>query len=227
MVRFVSNATGPEAMRATMAAYVAGAMGAYADAAAVLAPADRARMPLLAGGEVTIAVVGTRYLHLVGTAEHLPAPTGQEVAIADRSQDLRWQVRFYDPVIIPALGLVDEAERAEPGQVRSLLGIRTHLFHLVVGPGSGLTPHHAQHAGTGLAHAHASAVRDFEAIAVLAPDRADLVQEMHGAAVAGLVQAHALLAERICPVAEGQGAIPSDPDRVRSELLARLRAGRP
>jgi hypothetical protein len=72
MVRFVSNATGPEAMRATMAAYVAGAMGAYADAAAVLAPADRARMPLLAGGEVTIAVVGTRYLHLVGTAEHLP-----------------------------------------------------------------------------------------------------------------------------------------------------------
>lgn len=218
----MSTPASPETMRATMAAYARGTITAYADAARLLAPADRARMPLMESHDLTIAAVGTRYLHLLGTAEALPAPSGPEVAIDDEVEGLRWQVRFFDPVIIPALGLIDESERPQPAEVRAQLGIRTHLFHLVVGPGSGLTPHHAQHAGTGLAHAHACAVRDFEAIAALAPDRADLVQEMHGAHVAGLVQAHALLAQQICP-SSAVGEDPGDPAQVRTGLLARLR----
>lgn len=216
----------PEAMRAALAGYVAGAMGAYADAARLLAPGDRARMPLVASGGFTVAVVGTRYLHLVGTTESLPAPRGPEVAVDDECDDLHWQVRFFDPVIIAGLGLIDESERAQPEQVRALLGIRTTLFHLVASPGSGLTRHHAQHAGTGLAHSHAGAVRDFEAIAALAPDRADLVREMHGAQVAGLLRAHALLAEQICPSTDGLAGDPSDPDRVRAGLVTRLREQR-
>lgn len=209
-----------------MAAYVRGIMQAYADAARLLAPADRARLPLFASDALTIAVVGTRYLHLMGTSEGLPAPSGPEVAIDDSCEGLGWQVRFFDPVIIPALGLIDESERADPGSVRAQLGIRTYVFHLVVGPGSGLTPHHAQHAGTGLAHAHACAVRDFEAIAALAADRLDLVHEMQGAYVAGLPRAHALLASRIAPgpglAIDGSASF----DEVRSTLLAHLRDGR-
>lgn len=219
----MSTPAGPEAMRATMAAYVGGVMQAYADAARLLPPADQARMPLIDSGTLTVAVVGTRYLHLLGTAESLPPPQGPEVAIDDAYAGLRWQVRFFDPVIIPALGLIDETEQPKPAEVRDQLGIRTHLLHLVVGPGSGLTPHHAQHAGTGLAHAHAAAVRDFEAIATLAKDRQPLVQEMHGAHVAGLVQAHALLAERICPPAVATALDPADLAGVRTALLARLR----
>jgi len=223
----MSAPVGPEAMRATMSAYVGGIMQAYADAARLLAPADRARLPMLASGDLTVAVVGTRYLHLLGTSEVLPPPTGPEVAIDDACDGLTWQVRFFDPVIIPALGLIDETDHPDPASVRAHLGIRTHLFHLVVGPGSGLTPHHAQHAGTGLAHAHASAIRDFEAIAALAPDRVDLVHEMHGAYVAGLVRAHGLIAEQITTDVDSSLVHSESFDEVRSALLARLRGRQP
>lgn len=212
-------------MRRALAAYVRSAMQAYGDAARLLAPADQARMPLLASDDLTIIVVGTRNLHLLGTTERLPAPAGPEVAVDDAVDSIRWHLRFFDPVIIPGLGLIDESERPQPGLVRDALGVRTHAFHLIVSPGSGLTSHHAQHAGTGLAHSHAAAVRDYDAIAALAPQRIDLVREMRAAEVAGLPLAQLLLARAILP-----GLVATDSasfDAVRTELLAGLRAGHP
>lgn len=219
----MSESVGPEAMRATMSKYVAGLMTAYLDAARLLAPADRTRLPLLARGDLTVAIVGTRYLHIIGTSETLPPPTGPEVAIDEERGGLAWQLRFFDPVIIPALGLIEESLGPDPASVRAHLGIRTHLFHLVLGPGSGLTSHHAQHAGTGLAHAHASAVRDFEAICALVPEQLELVHEMHGAYVAGLWRAHALLAQQISAKDGTWNAHEASFDEVRSALLVRLR----
>ena len=208
-------------MRTAMAAYIRSVVGAYDEAAALLPPGDRARLPLLTAGPFTVAAVGTRYLHLLATTDPLPAPRGPEVEIPDAAHGLAWAVRFFDPVVAPALGLVDESAAPQPGEVRAILGIRTTVFHLTVSPGSGLSPHHAQHAGTGLAHAHARAGRDFATALGLAPHKASLVEEMHAAAVAGLPYAHALLAEAICP-----GLTATDPldlDAVRHAMVEGLR----
>lgn len=218
----------PEDMRQAMADYVRAVHQAYLDAAALLPPAERARLPLLAQGRLTVLAVGTRNLHVLGTVEALPAPTGQEVQIHDRLDDLEWTLRFYDPVIVPALGLIDESEQPQPAQVRDVLGVRTVVYHLTVPPGGGLSPHHAQHAGTGLAHTHAAALRDFDAITALVPAQADLVAEMRGASVAGLTAAQLLLARVIAPSSESLAAMDprgSDPTDVRRALLTDLRAG--
>ena len=78
-------------------------------------------------------------------------------------------LRFFDPVVLPVLGLVAEADGPAPEEVRRVLGVGTYLYHLVVEPGSQLTPHHATHAGTGLASAHAAAARELETIRARAP----------------------------------------------------------
>ncbi|MEZ5117051.1 MAG: hypothetical protein R2737_12370 [Candidatus Nanopelagicales bacterium] len=223
-----SGPAGPERLRFALADYVRGAHQAYLDAAAVLPPAERARLPLLAAGRITVVAVGTSHLHLLATTEALPAPQGPEVELADELPGLAWTVRFVDPVVLPAVGLVDESAGPRPDEVRRLLGVRTHLYHLVVPPGASLTPHHAGHAGTGLAHAHAAAARDFEAIRAHAPRHEALVEEMHGAAVAGLPRAQALLALAIAPGDDGvrvaADAAEPDPDLLRRALLAAVRA---
>lgn len=218
--------TSPEAMRTAMASYVRALHQAYVDASAILPPAERARLPLMSTEELTIAAVGTRYLHVIGTAERLPEPQGQEIEIVESSGSLAWRLRFFDPVIVPALGLVDESGGPEPGAVQEALGIRSVAYHLSVPPGGGLTAHHALHAGTGLAHAHAAAQRDFDSIADLAPDRVALIAELRGAHVAGLVVAQLLLARAIDPSSAAlasQSLDAPDPDLVRRELLASLR----
>ncbi len=189
----------PEAMRSAMAGYVYGTMRAYLDAAGQLPPIERARLPLLSGDRLSVIAVGTRYLHLIGTGEALPAPSGQEVAINDSIDGTSWELRFYDPVIEPSLGQVDESQGPRPDLVREVLGVHTHLFHLVIAPGSGLSAHHAQHAGTGLAHSHASADRDFQTMLGLAPAQSALIREMRSAHLAGLPIAHSMLALRIAP----------------------------
>ena len=218
----------PEAMRHAMAAYVRALHEAYLDASAPLSPGDRGRQPLLTAGRITVLAIGTRYLHVVGTADPLPAPSGPEVEIHDEVPGLEWRLRFFDPVIAPELGLIDEGERPKPQRVREVLGVRRHLYHLAVPPGSGLTAHHALHAGTGLAHAHAAAERDFQEIAALVPRHADLVAEMHGAHVAGLPVAHLLLAQLIAPDSPTLAAVTpaADADDVRRTLLAWLRGAR-
>ncbi|MFM9049197.1 MAG: hypothetical protein ACKOMX_04030 [Actinomycetota bacterium] len=91
-------------------------------------------------------------------------------------------------------------------------------------PGGSLTSHHALHAGTGLAHSHAAAARDFDALRAHAPGREALVDEMQGASIAGLARSQVLLAHAIAPGLEGLSVDPpADPAEVRRTLLSYLR----
>lgn len=191
---------GPEAMRSAMADYVSSVHRAYLEASASLPPGERARLPLVAAGTFTVAAVGTRYLHVVATTDALPAPTGPEVSLDCHEGDLAWQLRFFDPVVLPDLGLLDESQAPQPQRIREILGLAGVVYHLTVPPGGGLTPHHALHSGTGLAHSHAAAARDYETLTALAPRQADLIAEMHAAETAGLQACAVLVAQHLAPL---------------------------
>jgi hypothetical protein len=215
----------PEDMRQAMADYVRTVHQAYASAAAPQPPAVRGRMPLLVA-PFTVVAAGVQNLHVVGTRERLAGARGPEVEVEDRVDGLEWTLRFYDPVVLPALGVIDERTAPAGDQVRRAIGITTYLYHLIVQPGSQLTGHHAGHAGAGLANAHAAEARDFEAIRARAGGREALVDEMEGAALAGLVRAQALLArelvphdERVQQLARGR----PDPAALRRAVLEALR----
>jgi len=98
------------------------------------------------------------------------------------------------------------------------------VYHFVAEPGAGLSAHHAAHVGTGLAGGHSAVARDFETIRSRVRGREQLVDEMAGAARAGLVHAQALLARAIAPRDEALAVLaaePSpDPDAVRKALLS-------
>lgn len=212
----------PEQMRSAMADYVRAIHQAYLDAANPLPPADRGRLPLFTDRPFTVIAAGTRYLHVLATTDALPAPTGPEVRMDDHIDGLTWTLRFYDPVVAPGLGLIDENDSAQPTQVRDTLGVRSVLYHLSVPPGSGLTPHHAQHAGTGLAHSHAAADRDFTTMAGLRPGAGELIAEMHAAHVNSMPTALRLLANELI----GRDIIESsttDVESIRRKALEELR----
>ncbi|MCX6466953.1 MAG: hypothetical protein NTW05_25700 [Pseudonocardiales bacterium] len=214
----------PEGMRAAVADYVTALHRAYLAQADTFPPAVRGAMPLLAGGPLTVAAVGTRNLHLIGTREALGPLRGQEVALDGELPGLTWTLRFYDPVVTPALGLLDERDGPAYAEVKHALGVTTTAYHVVAQPGSGLTPHHAGHVGSGLAAGHSAAARDFETIRSRVRGRERLVDELIGAAAAGLPRAQALLARAIAPRDEAVGALADtpdpDPDVVRKALLA-------
>lgn len=221
---------GPEAMRRAMADYVRAVHASYLNTARLYPPAVRGRMPLLSAGRLTVVAAGVSNLHVIGTSEQLPAPRGKEVATEDRTEGMEWVLRFYDPVVLPVLGRVDESRGTAGDDVRRALGLSTYFYHLIVRPGSQLTPHHAGHAGAGLANSHAAEARDFGAIRQYAPGRERLVDEMEGAATAGLTVAQALLAARIAPADEqladlAAATVPPDPARIRRLLLQALRGG--
>ena len=93
----------------------------------------------------------------------------------------------------------------------------------MVEPGSQLTPHHATHAGTGLASAHAAAARELETIRSRAvPGHQDLVDELAGATTAGLVRAQSLLARELAP-GDPAVAAATDPAAIRAALVKALR----
>ncbi len=224
----MSQTSGPESMRQAMADYVAGVHRAYLEATQGLAPADRGRLPLTAAGSFTVAAIGTRNLHVIATTDRLPPPQGPEVAIDAAEGDLTWTLRFFDPVVLPALGLLDESEGARPERVRDLLGIGSVVYHLTVPPGGGLSAHHALHSGTGLAHTHAAASRDYDSIAALLPERSDAVIEMRAAEAAELGISVLLLARLLAPSdPELAGMAPGTPAQdVRRRLLTYLRGPR-
>ena len=223
----------PEQMRTAMADYVRTAHEAYAQTASVLPPAVRGSLPLFQD-HFTVVAAGVGNLHVIATREVLPPPTGLEVAVEDEVAvegelpSMRWTLRFFDPVVAPELGLIDEDSGEVGAEVRRVLGISTHLYHLVVQPGAALGPHHAGHTGTGLANAHAAAARDFETLRHLVAFHVDLIDEMEGAARAGLPRAQALLAREIRPndvaIADLAGARRPDPTEVRRALIAAVRA---
>lgn len=219
-----SRLPGPEKMRAAVAEYVTALHRAYLAQADTFPPAVRGAMPLLAtGAPVTVAAVGVRNLHLLATREDLGPLRGAEVEVPGELPGLRWTLRFYDPIVVPALGLVDESAAPAYTEVKTALGISTVVYHVIAQPGSGLSTHHAGHVGAGVASRHSAAARDFETIRSRVRGRERLVDEMAGAASAGLPRAQALLAQAIAPrdaaVAELAQATDPDPDAVRQALL--------
>ena len=216
----------PDALRAGTAQYVRALHLAYLDAAEAFTPGDRARLPLIAAGDVTVAAIGTRYLHILATMQPLPAPQGPEVEVHDAAGPLQWRLRFFDPVVVPRLLDIDESDAPQPAAVRDAVGLRTVVYQLTVPPGGGLSAHHAQHAGTGLAHAHASAARDYDTLRGLGADPS-LVADMQGAEVAGLPRAVAALAALIAGGSAAPQATegPADPVAARRQAIAALRDG--
>jgi len=219
----------PEDMRQAMADYVRTVHQAYITTASGHPPAVRGRMALL-DGDFTVLAVGVQNLHVLATREAIAPPRGQEVELDDELGEMSWKLRFFDPAVLPALGMIDERGGPAGDEVRRVLGVTTHLYHLIVQPGAQLTGHHAGHAGAGLANSHVAEARDFDAIRAHARGRERLVDEMEGAALAGLATAQALLAREIAPWnSEVQEVVkgPTDPVDVRRTLLKALRGDSP
>lgn len=185
-------------MREAMAEYVRALHQSYLAQARLQAPAVRGRLPLTTV-PFTVVAVGVRNLHVIATRERLGRPSGPEVELEDELEGLKWTLRFFDPVVLPALGLIDESAGPAGDLVRRTLGVTTYLYHLVVQPGSQLTAHHAGHAGSGLANSQVASARDFEEMRTHARGREHLIDEMEGASVAGLRHAQLLLAREIAP----------------------------
>ena len=220
----------PEDMRRAVAGYVQEIHRAYVDQARTFPPAVRGQMPLLSSGaaRITVAAVAARNLHVLATRESLGPLQGQEVSLDAEYEGLAWSLRFYDPVVIPSLALLDESVAPAFDDVRHALGIGTVVYHFVAQPGAGLSGHQASHVGTGLANGHSAVARDFETIRSRVRGREGLVDEMAGAATAGLPVAHALLARAIAPRDETVAALADgalrgeqpETDAVRKALLA-------
>ena len=226
MLGAVSEQGRPEQMRQAMADYVATVHQAYLSQAEMQAPAVRGNMPLLAD-PFTVVAAGVSNLHVIATREKLVPPEGPEVAVEAELGPMCWTLHFYDPVVLPQLGVIDESQGPAGDLVRRALGISTHLYHLIVQPGSQLTGHHAGHAGSGLANAHVAEARDIEEMRSLAPRSSLLIDELEGATRAGLPHAQALLASRIATGSQDLANLANEPsprpDQVRRMLLESLR----
>jgi hypothetical protein len=214
-------------MRQAVADYVWALHAAYLRQARLFPPAVQGRLPLLAAGRFWVAAIGARHLHLLATGEALGAASAQEAALEGELPPLAWTVRFYDPVVLPSIGLLAEADGPAVEEVRRLLGVRTTVYHLALKPPFELAEHNASHTGTGLAHGHAAESREFEALREAAPGRERLVEEMEGAGAVGLLRAQALLARELAPddpeVARLAGEDPPDLRALRRALLRAVR----
>ena len=112
--------------------------------------------------------------------------------------------------------------------MRRVIGISDVIYHLSVAPGGGLAPHHAQHAGTGLANQHAAAVRDADTLRAALRGREALVDEFAVAERLGLHHAVRLLAAALAPgdTEVARAAASDDDAAVRRALVASARAAR-
>ena len=214
----------PEDIRAAMADYVSNVHAAYARVALTYPPAIQGSLELLTS-PFTVVAAGSRNLHVIATGDRLAAPRGPEVSSDFEQDGMIWTLRFLDPVVLPALGTAEGADRPDPGSVRRVVGIGRHHYHLVVRPGSDLTAHHATHAGTGLANSHLAAARDYESIRAYSSADPGLVDELAAADAAGLTRAHGLLACALAPWSDPVKESVASGDRkgVRRALVAALR----
>src|SRR5258708_3173169 len=118
-----SSLGSPEDARAQLRGYVRALHHAYLGGAGLLAPGERAALPLLAAARVTVIVAAARHLHLIAVTDELPPPRGQEVAEPDELNGMRWVVRYYDPVVLPVPGIIAATPYAAPTPVRPPLAI--------------------------------------------------------------------------------------------------------
>lgn len=181
----------PEAMRHLVRDYVAAVHATYLDHVRHLPPAERGALPLVAAREVTVIAAAAHRLHLLATTDSLPALHGPEVEFTDDYRGVTWTVRFYDPSVMPDLGLLAEDS---PADVRRVLGVANTVYHLAVAVGGGLSAHHAQHSGVALANQHAKTVRDLDRIRRALPHQVRAVDELGVCVRNGLDRASALLA---------------------------------
>lgn len=148
-----AEGSGPEDLRRGFAAYVAALHEAYLDAVGGPEAAAAAELPL--GREpFTVAIVGGPGMHVLATRDPLPAEQAHEQPLHGELGPLHWTVRFFDPTVVERLADLVPAGVEPSSHVRDVLGLTTTLYHLVLGPDSALSPHHAMHAGSGLAGAH-------------------------------------------------------------------------
>src|SRR5260370_25710473 len=150
----------PEQMRAAVARYGEEIHRAYVAQALTFPAAIRGRMPLLAPGPLYVVAVGARNLHVLATRDPLGPVRSPEVELSGSVEGLSWTLRFYDPVVLPELALIDESAGPAFAEVRHALGIGTGVYHFVAAPGTGLSAHQAAHVGTGLAGGHSAAAGD-------------------------------------------------------------------
>jgi hypothetical protein len=182
---------GPEAMRELVREYVGALHASYLDQVRHLPPAERGSLPLVAARQVTVVAAAARRLHLIATTAVMPPPQGQEVELVDDYLGLVWTLRFYDPSVVPELGLLADDE---PEDVRRVLGVADTVYHLAVAVGGGLSGHHAQHSGVALANQHAKVGRDLDRLRRALPRQAGTVDELGICVRIGLDRAAALLA---------------------------------
>ena len=198
------NIPSPEAMRDLVRDYVRAVHTTYLDHVRHLPPAERGALPLVAAREVTVIAAAAQRLHLLATTDSLPAPHGQEIEFTEDYLGVTWTVRFYDPSVVPDLGLlVDDS----PHDVRRILGVADTIYHLAVAVGGGLSAHHAQHSGVALANQHAKTGRDLDRIRRALPQRVRVVDELGTCVSTGLDRAAELLAAELTAgrVAPGPG----------------------
>lgn len=213
----------PEEMRERLTDYVYALNKAYLSHIELLAPAERASMPLASQSRITVAVAAARDLHIIATPDALPAPRGPEVENTDEYAGVSWSVRFFDASILPELGIVEtvggDGSASSPVAVRRVLGVADVVYHLSVSIGGGLDAHHAQHAGVALANQHAAAIRDGQAIRHTYPGREHLVDEFVVAERLGLAHSARLLAREISGGRVGSAPADTDIAALRKGLL--------
>lgn len=217
----------PTVMRQSVAGYVEAVHAAYLAETRPLAPAVRARLPLLAAGRFWVAAAASGGLHLIATEEGLAPADREGAAIDGRAGPLQWTLCFFDPSVLPGLGAAGLTDR----DVRRLLGVTTVLYHLVLPEGAALEPHRARHTGVGLAATHAAEATALEQLRRAFPGAPALVEELLGAARAGLTRAQALLAHRLVPDDEVLARLAHDddpdPNAVRDALIGAARRHNP
>ncbi len=146
--------TGPEAMRAAMADYIHAVHQAYLETISGRISTERLEELPLVSGPFTVAAVGASQLHVIATRELALPLDEREVTVPGELGPLSWTVRFLDPVVLPALGLLDDAGPTGGQEILETLGVSSVLYHLTSTILGALSPHQATHAGAGLANAH-------------------------------------------------------------------------
>lgn len=186
----MSDVAGPEAMRELVRTYVDAVHTSYLSHVRDLPPAERATLPLIAASDFTVVAAAAQRLHLIATTDRLPAVSGQEVELIGQHHRVHWTLRFYDPSVLPGLGLLTEDSASE---VRRIIGVTNTVYHLTVEIGGGLSSHNAHHSGVAMANQDAKLGRDLERVREALPERCGLVDELDACVRIGLDRAAALI----------------------------------